>query len=126
MQNMSGQRPLRGVAHAAKAGANAAPGFGNLFIAGASNALLEVNEARCGKDRMRMRINEARKYVLTRTIDLVDVLRFRCKEFVLCDFVGRADCGNLSIGDEYRAVFNDAAFAHLAPPVGAAVAGEGR
>ena len=70
-----------------------------------------------------MRINEARKYDLAGAIDLVDVLRFRCEEFVLRDFVGRTDGDNLAVGDEHRAVFNDAKFAHLRAAAGAGVAG---
>ena len=46
-------------------------------------------------------------------------------QFVLRDFVGRADGDDLSIGDEHRAVFDDAQFAHLRAAARAGVAAQG-
>ena len=116
---MLGELLLRRVANAAQAGANAAACLGDFFIRGARDALLEINQARRGEDRMGVGVNEARKYDIVRAVDFVSF----AGQFVLGDFVSRADGDDLSVGDQHCAVFDDAQLAHLRAATRAGVAG---
>src|SRR5271166_7050921 len=102
---------LRGVAYTSQAGTNSAACFGDFFIRGASDVLLEINQARHGEDRMGVGVNKSGKYHIVRAIDFVSLPR----QLVLRDVVCRADRDDLSISDENGTVFEDDQFAHLRP-----------
>ncbi len=94
-------------ADAANAGANAASGMGDLFVARAGNALFEVEETRGGEDRVGVRIDKAGEDNLAGAVDFFGVL----SELVFGEFVGGSNGGDFAVGDQDCAVVNDADFA---------------
>src|SRR6185437_3860235 len=73
-QYMCGKFALPCRAHACNAGANAAAGFGNLFVSRAGRALFKINQARSRERGMRVRVYKARKNNLALAVDLYDLL----------------------------------------------------
>ncbi len=98
------------LAHAAKAGANAASGVGDFFVVGSGDALFEVDQARSGEDRMGVGVDEAGKDHFAASNRFRQ--RFRASScFATSSVVPTATI--FAVSDEHGAVFDDAQFAHL-------------
>ena len=106
------------LANATKAGADAASSFCDFFVARSGDPLLEIDETRIGEDRVGVGIDEAGKHDLVAAVDFLRGF----SNFVRPQFVGGADGSDLAIFNQDGAIFDDAEFAHLAPPPGRTVA----
>src|SRR5215469_282539 len=70
IQDSSAQLGPRSLAHADKAGANAAPGSQNLLVCSAADAFFKIHEARVGENRMSMTIDEPWEDYTSAAVDL--------------------------------------------------------
>ena len=73
-EDVSGKLFRRRFTHAANAGADAASGCGDFFVAGSGDAFLEVDEAGSGEDGMGVGVDEAGEDDLAAAVDFFGVL----------------------------------------------------
>ena len=87
---------------------DAAAGRGDLFIGSAFDALLKIHQPRTDKNRMGVRIDEAREDDFARAVDLENFLAIFLQPGITQSVFGRADGNNLTAEAQDSAIFDDA------------------
>jgi len=107
-KQLVGERGLGSFAHAVDARANATAGFGDFFVTGAGNALLEVQQPRLGEHRVGMGVYKAGQHDAATAVDLHDFLAILLEPRITQGIFARSHRNNLAAKAEHGRVLNDA------------------